>query len=134
MSILEKTYLMYYFLVKKDKNSTKQSRTLVIIETVINMLTASMYFYIVGFLNIRLNTVLKALLFGALSMLTAHIITQFLYSKNGRDSAIIIKGKGYSKSDRRVLMMIGILSFFVIFTFMFFSATMMSYLWSLNSN
>ena len=126
MSVFDKIYLMYYFLVLKDKNFSKRERVLFLIETLFSMLLAGCFFVFFGLFNIRIDT--PVLIVTALSpiMVSYFVVTYFYFSKT------FFFKKNYTKKQRKVLAVSGLLILLCVFVLMFCSAILMSYLWGIH--
>ena len=80
MSVFDKIYLMYYFLVLKDKNFSKRERVLFLIETLFSMLLAGCFFVFFGLFNIRIDT--PVLIVTALSpIMVSYFVVTYFYPK-----------------------------------------------------
>lgn len=132
MNITEKIYLMYYFLIREDKQFSKKGRAFFLIETILTMLFACLLFILFGFLNIRINSIVSAGVFAVLCVSLSYFTAKHFYSKNGKDTEAIKKGDKCSKKHRKRLMLIGGLSIPIVFILMILGAVLMSYLWSLH--
>jgi len=131
MSVFDKIYLMYYFLVLKDKNFSKRERVLFLIETLFSMLLAGCFFVFFGLFNIRIDT--PVLIVTALSpIMVSYFVVTYFYSKTRRDDEILKQKKNYTKKQRKVLAVSGLLILLCVFVLMFCSAILMSYLWGIH--
>src|SRR5690606_20479341 len=104
--IPEKIYLMYYFLIRKDKNFSKKGRTFLLIEIVFTMFFGLLLLILFGLINIKLNSTLRAIFLGISALLISTFFTKKLYSK-GKDIQIIKNGEKYSTKERKTLIVIG---------------------------
>lgn len=131
-NVMEKIYLMYYFLIRKDKVFSKKGRALVLLEMVFTMIFVALLCVLYGLLNIRTNTFISAGGLGLLAVLMSYLFGKTFYSNKERDVQMIKNGKKYSNKSRKILMIIGALSIPVTFVIMVFGALFMGYLWSLH--
>ena len=128
---MEKFYLMYYFLVRKDSSFPKKERVHFVIETVFFMITGSITMMLCGWFNIRNMTILL-LIVTVIPLVVSRSIVKYGIEKTNLDLKFIKNGKSYSNKNRKLLIILGILSLPLVFSIMFCGGVMMSYLWSLH--
>lgn len=127
--IYHNIYLMFYLLVRKDKNLSKAARIKFLIEMVFFFLSCSVMFIFYGIFNIRTDNliVISVLLFVSLS--TSYWVSG-LAVKN--QSNYIKASKSFSKRTKLSYAIAGAITILISFSLVIFSAIFMSFLWKHN--
>lgn len=131
MKILNIFYLSIYFALRTDKNWSKTERVKYLIDTVLFMLSSSVFLILFGMLKIRTDNLKTILILIFAVLITSHFASKIVLER-GIELEYIQTGKSYDLKKKKFLAFLGILVFIISFVIMILSAIFMSYLWSVN--